>query len=397
MAKNLCFLTADILLPKKDFERFSVIACDQFTSEPDYWDGVKEFTNGFYTALDLVLPEIYLKADNSAAAERINGNMARYLSADVFNEVKNSFIYVERVQSNGVLRQGLIGKIDLKEYSYLDDDKGSIRSTEKTVLERIPPRADIRRGAAIELPHVMLLFDDREDALMSALKAAKPDFSKLYDFTLYADSGSIKGYRVSANMNEKVINILSNIERENNGLLFCVGDGNHSLAAAKSIYEQSGLERDRYALVEIVNIHSPAIEFEPIYRVVFGVDPENTVAEFEKYFESEDGEYTHEFRCVSSRGDKTVVIRTNYKLPVAALQEFLDGHKGGLKIDYIHGTASVEKIAREKPDRLGFVFEGMKKEDLFEAVTKNGSLPRKTFSLGHAQDKRFYLEARKIK
>ena len=397
MKNDLCFTPANILLPKSDFERFSVIACDQFTSEPEYWEGVRAYTKGYPTALDLILPEIYLEDDNAAKVEKIDENMKKYLESGVFKEIENSFIFVRRVQSNGVLRLGLLGKIDLKEYSYLDDGKGTVRSTEKTVLERIPPRAEIRKGAPLELPHAMLLFDDEKDSVMRSLESARDKFEKLYGFELFGGAGSIEGYRVTGEIADSVINALSDIKSENGGLLFCVGDGNHSLAAAKRIYEESGLERDRYALAEIVNIHSPAINFEPIYRVAFGVEPQELLNEFVAYCGKKGGEYEHSFRCVYMAGEKTVKIKSEFKLPVAALQDFLDRQRSNTVIDYIHGIDSAEKIACCEGDRVAFIFDGMKKTELFEAVSKNGSLPRKTFSLGHALDKRFYLEARKIK
>ena len=396
MEKALCFSEADILLPKENFEKFAVIACDQFTSEPEYWQDVREYTQGCPTALDLILPEIYLKDDNSDEITRINGNMRKYLSDGVFNQVKNSFIFTKRIQSDGALRLGLIGKIDLKEYSYLDGVTAAVRSTEKTVLERIPPRAEIRQGADLELPHVLLLFDDKKDLVMSYLENSQERFEKLYDFTLFGEAGSISGYKVDGNSAIKVKGLLSDLQSENNGLLFCVGDGNHSLAAAKSVYEQTGLETDRYALVEVVNIHSPAINFEPIYRVVFGINPDTVIDKFIDYCDKLGGDYEHNFRCVCSHGVRNIKVKSNYRLPVGALQDFLDSANGNYKIDYIHGIDSTEKISRSSDNTLGFIFDGMQKSELFEAVIKNGSLPRKTFSMGHALDKRFYLEARCI-
>lgn len=395
MEKELCFSEADILLPKKNPERFSVIACDQFTSEPEYWNGVSEWTKGFNTALDLILPEIYLKEDNSEEIKRINGNMQRYMSEDVFKKNENCFVFTKRTQSDGLLRLGLIGKIDLKEYSYKDGSAAAVRSTEKTVLERIPPRAQIRKGASIELPHIMLLFDDKKDSLMSFLSGREDEFEKLYGFDLYGGAGHIEGFKTDTAANKRVKELLKEIEKENGGLLFCVGDGNHSLAAAKSIYEKSGLEKDRYALVEIVNIHSPAINFEPIYRVCFGVDPEKLISDFEGCT-LKDGEFEHTYNCVFAGGEKTVRIKSDYRLPVAALQNFLDNIKGGVRTDYIHGVRSAGTVACAESGRVAFIFDGMKKTDLFGAVIKNGSLPRKTFSMGHALDKRFYLEAREL-
>lgn len=398
MKNSLCFSEANILLPKDNFEKFSVIACDQFTSEPEYWQSVKEFVGNAPSALDLILPEIYLTNDNSAQIEKINAKMQEYLDAGVFEEINDSFIFTKRVQSDGIIRLGLIGKIDLKEYSYLPGSKGAIRSTEKTVLERIPARADIRRGAIIEMPHVMLLFDDSQDILMTYLQKTEESLKKLYDFKLFGGSGSISGYKVCDDAQKQEIKkLLSDIQDKNDGLLFCVGDGNHSLAAAKSIYEQTGSENDRYALVEIVNIHSPAINFEPIYRVLFGVDSEKALDKFLNNFSGSDGKYTHKFKCVSKNFEREATIKSDFTLPVAALQDFLDNKMSDTEIDYVHEIASTLKISTAKDDRLGFIFDGMDKSELFEAVIKDGSLPRKTFSMGSALDKRFYLEARKIK
>ena len=384
-------------MPKENPERFAVIACDQFTSEPEYWDRVKNFTDGYPTAYQLILPEIYLSDDNTAYIDHINLNMKEYLKNGVFREIQDSFVYVERVQSDGVIRQGLVGKVDLKDFTYTAGGNGKIRSTEKTVLERIPPRAAIRENAPLELPHAMLLFDDGENKVMSYLQGVKSEEAKLYDFTLFGGSGSISGYRVNDESAERVESLLSYIENENNGLLFCVGDGNHSLAAAKSIYEKTGREIDRYALVEIVNINSPAIDFEQIYRVVFGVNPKSVIDEFTLYCSEKGGKYKHSFRCVFKGGEREIEVSSDFSLPVAALQDFLDTKKAETKTDYIHGIDSTCKIACASDSAVGFIFEGMKKEELFSAVIKDGSLPRKTFSLGHALDKRFYLEGRKIK
>ena len=273
---------------------------------------------------------------------------------------------------------------------------GKIRSTEKTIIERIPPRAEIRRGAPIELPHVMLLFDDESDGVMKYLEGRKEEFEKLYGFELFGGSGSIEGYRLDASAKEQVKKLLKETEQKNDGLLFCVGDGNHSLAAAKSIYEQSKSECDRYALVEIVNIHSPAINFEPIYRVLFDVDPNKTADDFIRYCEKKGGRYRHDFSCVYKGGKREFSVLSDFTLPVAALQDFLDSEMPKVKTDYIHGIDSTVNIATSAENRVGFIFDGMKKSELFSAVIKDGALPRKTFSMGHALDKRFYLEGRKI-
>lgn len=389
------FSPADILLPKENFENWATIACDQYTSEPEYWDEVKKSAGDKPSAFNIVLPEAYLSADNSKQIDKINKNMQSYLDGDIFNESPNSLIYVERIQSDGKLRRGIVGKIDLESYDYRSGVKAEIRATEQTVISRIPPRVEIRKNAPLELPHVMLLFDDIEDKIFSYLAANIDNFKKVYDFTLMCKAGSIKGYLLNEEAKQKVLGILDELKLQNDGFLFCVGDGNHSLATAKECYNQNPTEASRYALTEIVNIHDTALQFEPIYRVVFGVDPEDLMGEFVR----STGEGNQKFTCIY--GDKTreIAVNPTAKLAVGTLQAFLDEyvkeHKNA-EVDYIHGEASLKKLSARQ-NAIGFLFDGMQKSELFEAVSADGSLPRKTFSMGHADDKRFYIEARKIK
>ena len=395
MKYNHSFSPADILLPKTDFENWSVIACDQYTSEPEYWQNVKTAAGDKPSALNIILPEVYLSADNSEKIEKINQNMQKYLENDIFTEYKDSLIYVERIQSDGKLRRGIVGKIDLECYDYRSGSDAEIRATEQTVLSRIPPRVEIRKNAPLEMPHVMLLFDDVKDRIFSYLAENKDGFKTIYDFTLMCNAGSIKGYLLNEEAKQTVLSMLGELKEQKDGFLFCVGDGNHSLATAKECYNQNKNELNRYALCEIVNIHDKALEFEPIYRVVFGADPEKLIDEFIKAT----GEGSQKFTCVY--GDKTreISVKPTAKLAVGTLQTFLDEYAKNhpeVEIDYIHGTESLKKLA-SRENAVGFIFDGMQKSELFDAVNADGSLPRKTFSMGHADDKRFYIEARKIK
>ena len=395
MRYNHSFSPADILLPKTNFENWSVIACDQYTSEPEYWQNVKTAAGDKPSALNIILPEVYLSADNSEKIEKINQNMQKYLENDIFTEYKDSLIYVERIQSDGKLRRGIVGKIDLECYDYRSGSDAEIRATEQTVLSRIPPRVEIRKNAPLEMPHVMLLFDDVKDRIFSYLAENKDGFKTVYDFTLMCNAGSIKGYLLNEEAKQTVLSMLGELKEQKDGFLFCVGDGNHSLATAKECYNQNKNELNRYALCEIVNIHDKALEFEPIYRVVFGADPEKLIDEFIKAT----GEGSQKFTCVY--GDKTreISVKPTAKLAVGTLQTFLDEYAKNhpeVEIDYIHGTESLKKLA-SRENAVGFIFDGMQKSELFDAVNADGSLPRKTFSMGHADDKRFYIEARKIK
>ena len=395
MKYNHSFSSADILLPKSNFENWAVIACDQYTSEPEYWKKVKTAAGDKPSALNIVLPEVYLSADNSEKIERINKNMQEYLDSDIFTAYNDSLIFVERIQSDGKCRRGIVGKIDLEGYDYHAGTTAEIRATEQTVLSRIPPRVEIRKNAPLELPHVMLLFDDVKDQIFSYLVTNKDKFEKAYDFTLMCNAGSITGYLLDEAAKETVLSMLEDLKQQNDGFLFCVGDGNHSLATAKECYNLNKTEASRYALTEIVNIHDTALEFEPIYRVVFGINPEELLDELVKTL----GEGTQKFTCIYGDTVKEIGVNPTAKLAVGTLQAFLDEYVKNhpeAEIDYIHGEDSLKKLA-SRPNAIGFIFDGMQKSELFEAVNADGSLPRKTFSMGHADDKRFYIEARKIK
>ncbi len=395
MKYNHSFSVADILLPKKDFENWAVIACDQYTSEPEYWDKARAAAGDKPSALNIVLPEVYLSADNSEKIDAINKNMQRYLDDNIFAKYFDALIFVERIQSDGKCRRGIVGKIDLECYDYRSGTNAEIRATEQTVLSRIPPRVEIRKNAPLELPHVMLLFDDVKDQIFSYLCASKERFEKIYDFTLMCNAGSITGYLLDESAKDTVLSVLSDLKQQNDGFLFCVGDGNHSLATAKECYNQNPSEASRYALTEIVNIHDTALEFEPIYRIVFGVEPQSLINDFVKAV----GTGSQKFKCYYGDTEIEIGVNPTAKLAVGTLQAFLDEYVKNhpeSEIDYIHGEDSLKKLA-SRDNAVGFIFDGMQKGELFPAVNADGSLPRKTFSMGHADDKRFYIEARKIK
>lgn len=392
------FLPADILLPKNGFEKWAVIACDQYTSEPEYWKSAADYVGNAPSALNLVFPEVYLSDDNSKKISEINANMKKYINDGVFNEFKNTFIYIKRTVTGGKIRRGVTGLIDLCDYSYEKGSKTLIRATEETVPERIPPRVEIRKDATLELPHIMLLIDDPDMTVIAPLDKKTEGEKPLYDFDLMLNGGHITGTalgeKAAAEM-QKALGAL--IENSDDKLLFAVGDGNHSLAAAKECYRINKSEKSRYALVEIVNIHDESLEFEPIYRVIFGADPERVIHDFTEFSGGDyNGTDAQEFTCVYGGRERKISVKPSSKLCVGTLQRFIDRYikeNPSLKVDYIHGEKSLRLLA-EKPDTVGFIFDGMKKSELFDAVKQDGSLPRKTFSMGHANDKRFYLEAR---
>ena len=415
------FSAADILLPdfdKVDGERWAVVACDQYTSEPEYWESAAKVAGDSPSTLNVILPEVYL-SETDERVPKINAEMEKYLK-DVLISHPDSMIFLERTQRDGIVRRGIIGMIDLEEYDYNKGSESRIRATEGTVLSRIPPRVKIRRDAPIELPHVMLLADDPEKTVIEPLAERKTEFETAYDFDLMCGGGHVKGYFLPQAEQERINEALSALitpekmaERygENNfaPLLFAVGDGNHSLATAKACYaelkERLGDEAKsspaRYALCEVVNLHDEALQFEPIYRVVFNVDPVDVVNELRKYSELLRGNAPAQKVQIFSEifDSEYEFTRPEAQLTVGTLQNFLDKYTEAhpeAEVDYIHGEQSLIALAR-KENAIGFIFSGMEKSQLFKTVLFDGALPRKTFSMGHAHDKRYYLECRRIK
>ncbi len=418
---NIPFKRGNILLPKNtDMTKWSVVACDQYTSEPEYWNDVEKIVGDAPSTLKLTLPEIYLEDENvSERIAKININMKALLDEDFFNEYKDSMIYLERTQSDGKIREGLIGVVDLEAYSYEKGAETPIRATEKTVIERIPPRVKIRENAPLELPHIMILIDDDKKQIIENLKNKVSEDDIVYDFDLMKNGGHVKGYLLNEETMDEVDKGLKELaDKEvfakkydvNNKevLLFAMGDGNHSLATAKACYEklkETMSEEEylnnpaRYALVELVNLHSPALEFEAINRVIFNTNPEKLLNSLKEYYQiNKDGDGQEIEVITNDVDEKWYIENPKSNIAVGSIQIFLDEYlkNNEGKIDYIHGEETTKNLAKQSGN-VGFIFEAMPKNELFKTVILDGSLPRKTFSMGHSYDKRYYLESRKIK
>lgn len=391
------FQGASILLPKvESMEKWAVIACDQFAAEPEYWRSADAFVGSAPSALRLIWPEAELSDDAEKRITAINTTMADYLSRDLFAVYENSFVLVERTLQSGKCRLGVVGAVDLSQYDYTPGSASSVRATEKTVTERIPPRVNIRKNAPLELPHVLLLCDDPERTLVERLYENRDTLPLLYDFTLMQGGGRIRGWLVQGQAAQTFQAALEAYESTRpTPIRYAVGDGNHSLASAKTCYDQSGEPLARYALVELENIHDPALEFEPIHRVVLNTDPQAILDALAPLC-APDGAPIPWF---TANGTGTVRLKlAPGQLEVGALQSFLDDYlaKNPGITDYIHGDDSLKILSRQE-NAIGFLLPPMDKGSLFPGIAADGVLPRKTFSMGHAQEKRYYLEAREIK
>lgn len=389
------FKRADILLPSSDMAKWAVIACDQHTGNAAYWKSVYETVGDAPSAVHITLPEIYL-GEMEERKKTIAENMRAYLSGNLFTLHKDSMVYVERETKTGI-RRGVVGLIDLSAYDYRKGSKTPVRATEKTVEERLPPRIDIRKNAYVELPHILILIDDREKSVIEPCASDKTHYEKAYSADLMLDGGHIDGYFIDEAGIDRIEDILEAM-CEKDDFVFAVGDGNHSLAAAKeSVDEKNPLSR--YALCEIVNIHDPSLVFEPIYRVVFGISEEKLLSEMESYFGTLCKEGGQRATVVTSSGEREISLPAKGALTVATLTEFLDLYISAhpeVTIDYIHGEDEARRIASEE-NAIALLFDVIGKNELFDAVRKDGALVRKTFSMGEACDKRYYIEARKIK
>jgi len=423
MSKRMAFSPADILLPMDcGLSRWAVVACDQYTSQPEYWERVAAYVGDAPSTLHLILPESKLEGEQvEEDIEAIHRTMEEYLKEKRFREIKDAFIYVERKLASGTLRRGLLGKVDLEQYSYEKGSETPIRATEGTVLSRIPPRMAVRRGAAIELPHIMVLIDDPEKTVIEPLAEGKRRMHLDYICELMENGGQVMGYTLEDDQKEAVTKALEALadpkrferyyQAEGKApLVFAMGDGNHSLASAKACWEEikGNVPKEkwithpaRYALVELVNLHDESLEFEAIHRVVFGVKPDALLdALLKAYPGAKIGEGEgHQFRFVYGEHEGLITVpNPEAQLEVGTLQHFLDAYltEHGGKVDYIHGEDVVRSLAKQ-PESIGFLLPCMGKDQLFPTVIFDGALPRKTFSMGEAHDKRFYLEARKIK
>ncbi len=424
--KDLGFSPADILLPQEgiDMERWAVVACDQYTSQKEYWEEADRIVGDAPSTLRMILPECYL--EESGKEERIKDvekSMKSYLETGVFRTFPDSYILVKRDTETGT-RYGLVGKLDLEEYDYSADSVSLIRATEGTILSRIPPRKEIRKNALLELPHIMVLISDSRRSVIEPLAARRETLRKVYDSPLMLGGGQITGYLVESEQDKDAIrNALSGIHATldpKNPLLFAMGDGNHSLASAKSCWEdiKKGLSEKeqenhpaRFALVEIENIFDPGLQFEPIHRAFFSI----SLTAFEEILSHHAGNIIKKEAKSLDDGIRTInntprsfllayegrcytysLEGTAREMPAWTIQgvidEMLEEKKG--EVDYIHGTDTV--IALAGKSAIGIILPDISKETFFQSILRDKAFPRKTFSIGHANEKRYYVEARMI-
>lgn len=426
----------ETFLPREgiDLNRWSVIACDQFTSQPEYWESVRNIVGDSPSTYNLILPEVYLgKPEEAERLQTVNLNMQQYLDQGIL-QPHEGMIYLERTVA-GKTRRGLLVCLDLEEYDFNKGSCSLIRATEGTIIDRLPPRIKIRENAALELPHILVLIDDPEDLVIGAAEKNKADLSQLYDFDLMLGSGHLSGWlvdnypveqEIAAGLTHladpQVFQEKYALPSRQDVLLFAMGDGNHSLATAKAIWDKVkasvGMNHpSRYALVELENVHDSGLDFAPIHRVLFGIKVnlvERLNAAFTGKIKISAVKDSQEMKRLVIRSTAAVqriglvdqsgfqvieLVEPPLNLPVGNLQNFLDAllKEGGPEcIDYVHGEETVFDLGR-KPGNAGFYLPCMHKGELFKTVILDGALPRKTFSMGEAIEKRFYLEARKIK
>ena len=409
---------ADILLPAPhiDLSRWAVVACDQYTSDPAYWKRVEARVGGYPSTLRITFPEAYLSEGFSRVAS-IHSEMQRYKSdGTLVQAVTDGFVLVERTLPSGA-RLGLVACVDLEMYDFERASASLVRATEGTILERIPPRVRIRAGASLETPHVMLLVDDPKRTVIEPLYQRRKRLPLLYDFELMEGGGHLRGYRIDTPaLKEQIAGALEALRKACGGLLYAVGDGNHSLATARQCWldlrdtlppEARQNHPARFALVELINLHDEALVFEPIHRVLFGVDEQDVLKQLSVFLlrhgaalatrRAQPDEQALAFIC--AKGSLQLAIQNApFTLPVATLQSFLDAYlkiRPQARLDYIHGDDFARGLGRQEGNAC-FLLSAIDKFSLFPAVRRDGALPRKTFSMGEASEKRFYMECRSI-
>lgn len=405
----MIFRPADILMPADgSFQDWAVVACDQYSSAPAYWNAIEERLGDTPSTLHLILPEAWLNTEKGAAHQAaISKNMADYLNRKILAELPDSMIYVERTLTSGLIRKGLVGALDLEQYDFHCPCDAPVRATEATILDRIPPRAEIRKDAIIEFPHILLLQNDAKDTLFSHVASIKDKLNVIYDFDLMAGGGHIKGYLIDKENKDQVAAWIEEYENsfdEETPLIYAVGDGNHSLAAAKTIWMQikEGLDETaksthpaRFALAELENLQDEAQKFEPIHRIIKATDPKALLAAVA----NGDKETGYPIEWVAGDEKGTIYLDSSISpLPLAVLQKELDAwlENNAGEIDYIHGERELESLAKQA-GAIGFFLPAIERDSLFETIRADGSLPRKTFSMGHAHEKRFYLEGKRLR
>ena len=407
-----CFQSGTFYLPNASIDpaRWAVIACDQYTSQPEYWTEVQKQVQDKPSCLHLIYPEAFL-SQGDQRIQTIQQTMKRYLQDGILEEkVQNGFVLLKRSTLSGD-RYGLVGVIDLEAYDYDPQTDCPIRATEGTIESRIPPRVRIRQDALLELSHVMVLIDDPQKQLIEVLADQREKFPVLYDFDLMMNGGHVTGYAIQGKEAEEVESRLMTMQNDADGLFLAVGDGNHSLATAKACWEKIKIQLNdqqrldhpaRFAMVELVNLHSPALIFEPIHRILFHTDLKDLYPGFEKYCQDqnisiEEGNeiYFHQ----GSMEKKISLVKSDDRLPIDILQNYLDQYLNQhpeASIDYIHGQEAMMTLL-EDPSNCGIFLDRIDKNSLFPAIMAGGVLPRKTFSMGEADEKRFYMEARKVR
>lgn len=413
---------AKILLPSEDkMEFWPVIACDQFTSQPEYWNQVASLVENEPSTFSIVFPEVYLEDDSPKRIEKIHEKMEEYKNTVLTQKVQG-YIYVERTLPNGSVRQGLIGMVDLEEYSYENGAECKILPSENTLVERIPPRLAVRRGAPLESPHILMLIDDATFSIIEPIKKNKKELKQLYLQELMMGGGTVSGWAITSQEKIKEIeNKLLDLNNEKDfkkkyntehAVFSCiVGDGNHSLATAKAYWQElkktiTEVEQinhpARYCLVELENVQSRAIEIEPIHRVVFGANEEDFFLNFEKFMLEKENKSTknscHKFRIIGQKKKAEKQVKNSeYAIETATIDAFIEQYQAenaDIQVDYVHGEDVVAELVEH--GAIGIILPTIEKSALFRGVAEGGVLPKKTFSMGHANEKRYYLECRSI-
>lgn len=407
-----CFQRGTFYLPNAsvDLACWAVIACDQYTSQPEYWKTIEKRVKDKPSCLHLIYPEAFL-SQGDQRIQTIQQTMERYLQEGILEEkIQNGFVLLKRSTLSGD-RYGLVGIIDLEAYDYDPHTDCPIRATEGTIESRIPPRVRIRQNALLELSHVMVLIDDPQKQLIEELASQKAAFPVLYDCDLMMDGGHLTGYAIQGADAEKVEATLYRMQEDSKGLFLAVGDGNHSLATAKACWEKVKVHLNdqqranhpaRFAMVELVNLHSPALIFEPIHRILFHTDLEDLYLGFEKYCQVQNIEIQQGNEIYFHQGStekKINLVKSDDRLPIDVLQDYLDSYLNDhpqSSIDYIHGQEAMMSLLQDTSN-CGIFLDRIDKNSLFSAIMAGGVLPRKTFSMGEADEKRFYMEARKVR
>ena len=406
MADKKIVFAPHILLPKEgtDMYAYSVIACDQFTSQIEYWNDLRDMIGDKLSTFHMIYPEAYLENTNQEEyIKEINQNINDYLDKNLLVDMGESFVLVERTTEYGVRRLGLVISIDLEEYSYKRDIPGSIKASEATIEDRIPPRLKIRKDAPIELPHTLVLFDDPEKTIVEPLYENRNNYKCVYDFDLNQNGGHVRGYLIK-DVQPIIEKFQKLYQKNNDGLMFIVGDGNHSLATAKAHWEEvkKTLSKEqqvthpaRYALVEAINVFDEGINFEPIHRILFNCTPDfiDGLKSVCKGCENACYAYNAKLGKIVLKTPKNAA--KTYQIIQKYIDEYINSHPE-TRIDFIHDESSLLDIANKNNDCVAIVMPALGKNDIFEFVAGDMVLPRKSFSMGKASEKRYYLEAKKI-